>query len=258
MDGRVAIVTGGASGIGLAISKRLVAEGCKVSISGRNMPRVEATVKEINDAAKGTAIGVQCDVRNVDEVVNLVDETVTKLGRVDYVVNNAGLFPTHMSTEMTEEMWDTVVDTNLKGAFFCARTAAKWMIANKVKGRMVNISSTASIFARPGVAHYASTKSGLVQMTKVLAVEWAPYGIRVNVVCPGVIATGTVGEIMKNPEGKEEYEAKARRIPMGRFGQAEEIAEAVYFFLSDKSSYCTGSSLVADGGYTLGLSSYKI
>jgi NAD(P)-dependent dehydrogenase (short-subunit alcohol dehydrogenase family) len=257
MDGRVAIVTGGASGIGLAISKRLTAEGCKVSISGRNTARVAAAVKEINEG-HGTAIGVRCDVRNVDEVNHLVDETVDKLGRVDYLVNNAGLFPTNISTDMTEEMWDTVVDTNLKGAFFCAKAAGKWMIASKVKGRVVNISSTASIFARPGVAHYASTKSGLVQMTKVLAVEWAPYSIRVNVVCPGVIATGTVAEIMSNPDGKEEYEAKARRIPMGRFGQAEEIAEAVLFFLSERSSYCTGSSLVADGGYTLGLSSYKI
>lgn len=255
LAGKVALVTGGGTGIGRGIAYKLASAGAAVAVVGLEPDRLIEVSRSLSAQGVRTLAQV-VDVRQEAQVNAAVAECARELGRVDVLVNNAGLFPNHPSLEMTEAQWDAVVDTNLKGAFLCSRAVARQIREQGSGGRIVNISSTASKIARPGVAHYGSSKAALTQMTAVLAVEWAPLGITVNCVAPGIIETEQVRQQMSTEAGRIEYESRIPRIPLGRFGKVEDVAEAVFWFCSPASAYCTGSLLFVDGGYSLGVASY--
>ncbi len=253
---KVAVVTGASRGIGKAVAMALGKEGASVVLAGRDAEALKATARELA-AVDARCLWTTCDVRHRAEVESLADLAYREMGKVHFLVNNAGLYPVTPLFELSEEEWDAVIDTNLKGPFLCAQAIARRMVDQGVAGRIVNVSSTSSQIARPGIAHYGSSKAALSQLTRILAVELAPYRIAVNAVCPGVIGTERLLESAEKPENVAEHRAKLARTPLGRVGTPREIASAVLFLLSDEASYCTGATLFADGGYTLGITSYK-
>ena len=257
LSNKVAVVTGGSKGIGAAIALRLAQEGAKVLITGRHQKSLNDVVKKLNELRPGcTALTV--DVRQESDVQQLLTQAYETYDEVHILVNNAGIYPVTPLANLSVAEWEDVVNTNLTGAFMCSKLFAAAMIEKKTEGRIVNISSTSSQIARPGIIHYATTKAGLNMMTKVLAVELAPNSITVNAVCPGVIATDTViGKTNENPENKAEHQSKLKRIPLGRLGEPEEIASAALFLVSDEARYVTGATLFVDGGYTLGIPNYS-
>jgi len=195
---KVVVVTGASLGIGKALTLMLLEKGAKVVASSRSEKKLEAlraAVARWQDALFTTT----CDVSRQDDVEAMVAAGVKHFGKIDGLVNNAGLYPTTPLLDLSEKEWDQVLDTNLKGPFMCSQAVAREMIARGVKGHIVNISSTASLTARPGTVHYASSKGGLNMLTKVLAVELAPHGIRVNCVVPGIIMTEGVQAHIQKP-----------------------------------------------------------
>jgi NAD(P)-dependent dehydrogenase (short-subunit alcohol dehydrogenase family) len=252
---KVAIITGGGTGIGRAIAETLAREGASTALIGPDTAVLDEARADFGD--KGLeAYAYVADVRVRDQVDKAVSECVAHLGSVDILVNNAGLFPNKSAVDMTEDDWDTVIDTNLKGTFLVSQACARHMIEQGTGGRIVNISSTAAKIARPGIAHYGSSKAGISHMTAVLAIEWGPMGITVNCVAPGIVLTEQVQKQMSSPEGHAEYESRRSRIPLGRFGDVNDVAQAVRWLVSDHASYCTGVVLTIDGGYSLGVASY--
>jgi len=254
--GKAAVVTGASRGIGKAVALALGKEGASVVLAGRDVEGLKGTAAELA-AMDARGVWTTCDVRQRAEVEKLAELAFRELGTVHFLVNNAGLYPVTPFFELSEEEWDLVIDTNLKGPFLCTQAIARRMVDQGVAGRIVNISSTSSQIARPGIAHYGASKAALSQLTRILAVELAPHGIAVNAVCPGVIGTERLLESAEKPENLAEHQAKLARTPLGRVGTPQEIASAVLFLLSDEASYCTGATLFADGGYTLGITSYK-
>jgi len=250
------IVTGASSGIGKHLCLRLAAEGATVVGCARDRNNLEYVYREMGDRP-GEFWAIPCDVSDGSQVTQMVSETVERFGFVHGLVNNAGQFPVTPLLELPDEEWDHVVETNLKGPFMCSKAVAKAMIDRGIKGRIVNVSSTASLIARPGIAHYASSKAALNMLTKVLALELAPYDIRVNAVLPGLIMTEGVQTALGTEDALAEHRTKLARIPLKREGSTEEISFAIRFFLSDESTYSTGTLMVVDGGYSLGIPSYK-
>lgn len=256
LTNKVALVTGGATGIGRGVTERLAAAGASVAIVGPEASALEAQSSVLKERGCRTAWYV-ADVRDVGQVGRAVLGCVSEFGSVDILVNNAGVFPNRAALDMTEEEWDSVVDTNLKGTFFCSQAVAREMVRLKTGGRIINISSTAAKIARPGIAHYGSSKAAISHLTAILAVEWGRSGITVNCVAPGIIATEQVQIQMASPEGSAEYESRRGRIPLGDFGAVADVAEAVLWLASPGAAYCTGAVLTVDGGYSLGVTSYK-
>lgn len=256
LQNKVAVVTGGSRGIGEAIAIRLAQEGARVLVTGQNKEHLDAVLAKLKVICPDCAV-MMGDVSKEEDVERLVDYAYEMFGEVDILVNNAGLYPVTPLSELTTTEWEKVINTNLTGTFMCSRNFAMAMIRNNTKGRMVNISSTSSHIARPGVAHYASSKAGINMLTKVLAVELAPHDITVNAICPGVIETETVRlQAQKSPESQAEMEAKLQKIPLARLGKPEEIAAATLFLISGEAGYITGATLFVDGGFTLGIPKY--
>ncbi|MEW6082831.1 MAG: SDR family NAD(P)-dependent oxidoreductase [Bacillota bacterium] len=255
LKGKTAIVTGASSGIGSALAESLALGGAQVALAARSETKLKENAARI-EGKGGTALPVKADVTLGADVNNMVATVVDTFGSIDFLVNNAGIFPVLPVLEMEEKEWDRVLDTNLKSAYLCSRAAARIMIDHGIPGRIVNVSSTSSIIARPGCAHYAASKAGMIMFTRVLALELAPYGILVNAVCPGVIGTEIVERLAKTQQGEEENQAKLNRIPLGRWGTVDEIVGAVMYLLSPSASYAVGSSIVIDGGYCLGIPKY--
>lgn len=270
LHGKVAIVTGSArpKGLGEAMVKRLAQEGCKVVVSdlgtprGKEMPAdaigssadIEAMVAQIR-AEGGEAIGVACNVLEEAEVQALVATTVRHYGRLDVMVNNAGIgYLMKPTVELTQADWDAVLGVNLRGAFFGIKHAALQMIAQKQGGRIINIGSQASKSGFPYAAAYVASKHGMVGLTRSAAIELGPQGITVNTICPNHVTTGLgawQNQFFSAATGRtqEKYLADMRaRIPMGRPGLQDDIAKACAFLASDQAAYITGESMNVSGG----------
>jgi len=247
LKGKVAIVTGGAKGMGRADSIKLANAGAKVVLTDVDLPGAQQVVEEIKKL-RGEAIAVKCDVSKKAEVDNVVAEALKKFGKIDILVNNAGIFPFEPFLQMPEQNFEKVINVNLKGSFLMAQACAKEMAKQK-SGSIVNIASVAAIMGFAGLSHYCASKGGMVAMSRALALELAPMGIRVNCIDPGAIDTPGASNASMT---EEQRKAMLAPIPMKRQGKSEEIANAVLFLASDESSYVTGSVVVVDGGWTAG------
>ncbi len=250
LKGKVAIVTGAAKGMGKADSIKLAEAGAKVVVSDIDIAGCQLVVEEIKKL-RGEAIAMRCDASKKSDVEVVVAETVKKFGKIDILVNNAGIFPFEPFLTMPEANFEKVIDINLKGYFLMAQACAKEMVKQK-SGSIVNISSIAMGQVGVGFAgltHYCASKGGITAMSEAMALELAPFNIRVNCIAPGAIATpGATNTSMT----KEQNDAMLAPIPMKRQGKSEEIANAVLFLASDESSYMTGSVMVVDGGWIAG------
>jgi 3-oxoacyl-[acyl-carrier protein] reductase len=239
---RTAVVTGGSRGIGRAISLELARSGARIVLTCReDLDRARATVAEIEKAG-GQAAAVAMDVRRPEDVKALAERVGSEFGGADILVNNAGVIKDALFPFMKEEDWDYVVDVDLKGAFRVTRALIRGML-HKSYGRIVNVVSVSGISGHAGQANYSAAKGGLIAFTKALALEFAPRGITVNAVAPGLVDTEIIAHLKE--DARREF---LGRIPMARFGTPEEIASVVGFLASEKASYVTGQVWRADGG----------
>ena len=242
-DGKVALVTGGSSGIGKATALGFARAGANVVIASRRVTEGEQTVHEICERG-GDAIFVKTDVSKASEVEGLMNQTIEFYGRLDYACNNAGTFVMGQLFELSEEEWDRTINANLKGIWLSLKYQIPIMLQQK-RGVIVNMASMSAIIGNPGVSIYSASKGGVVALTQSAAIEYAASGIRINAISPGVISTPMVDDI-PTPL-LEDIQSKH---PMGRLGKPEEIANAVIWLCSDKASFVTGHNMVIDGGYT--------
>lgn len=245
------IVTGAASGIGQAIARHLADQGMTVAGIDIDGGRLASMRDDLGDRFQGFA-GDLCDT---DAPERLVAAAWDACGPISGLVNAAGIYPVTPLFDMPVAEWDAVLNLNLRAPFLMVQALGRRMAEAGVAGSVVNIGSSASTLARPGIGHYGASKAGLSQLTRNLAVELAPHGIRVNAVAPGLIGTERVMEHARGAGG-EEHAAKVARIPLGRAGRPEELVDLVDYLLSDRASYVTGSILFVDGGLTLGIPSY--
>jgi NAD(P)-dependent dehydrogenase (short-subunit alcohol dehydrogenase family) len=244
LEGRRALITGASRGIGAALAMGLARAGADVALAARDLEGL----KQIEDAIKAdhhNALSLAMDVRNVAAAKAAVEAARKQLGGLDILINNAGVEEVRDSLEVDEALWDKIVDTNLRGAFFCAQAAARGM-AEAGGGAILNICSLTSEVGVPTAVPYGASKSGLLGMTRALAAEWAARGIRVNGIGPGYFRTGLTDVFYKDARWQEAMLAK---IPMRRFGHTDDLVGAAVFLCSDAAAYITGQCLYIDGGY---------
>jgi 3-oxoacyl-[acyl-carrier protein] reductase len=242
MAGKVAVVTGGSRGIGLAIANWLAERGASVVVSGRDADRLQAAVKEL-EAHSAPVLGVAADAAKREDADRLVDVTRERFGRLDILVNNAGITRDGLLIRMKDDDWDRVLEINLRGAFLMTRAASKAMVRLKSGGRIINIASTAGAMGNAGQANYSAAKAGLIGLTKASARELAHWGILVNAVAPGLIETD-----MATAMPTEARDALLAQVPLKRIGTAREVAEMVGFLAGDGAAYVTGQVFHVNGG----------
>ncbi len=241
MTGQTAIVTGGGRGIGKAISIALAKKGVNVVVVGTNIDIASQTAEELVDHGV-RSISIKADVSQTDDVKNIFEKTLSEFGKVEILVNNAGITRDSLIIRMKDEDWDAVLNVNLKGTFLCTREAVKIMIKQKY-GRIINISSIVAFMGNPGQANYSASKAGIAGITKTIAKEYAGRGITVNAIAPGFITTAMTETIPENIKNE-----MLKAIPMNRFGTIEDIANGVVFFASPEAGYITGQLLHINGG----------
>jgi 3-oxoacyl-[acyl-carrier protein] reductase len=245
LDGRVAIVTGAGQGIGQGVALCLARAGAQIVINDTAQDRIAQTVAAI-EALGAQALGVQTNVTQANEVERLVQETLSRFGKVDILVNNAGVVVVKSITDQTEADWDKVLSVNLKGVFLCCHRVVQEMIKQQ-QGAIVNIASIAAFHYTVPHVPYAASKAGVVALTRDLAYEVARHGIRVNAIAPGPIETPMMSSAL-TPQQKEGY---AKQVPLGRLGQPRDIGNAAVFLVSDEASFITGTTLPVSGGTDL-------
>ncbi len=242
---RVALVTGGSRGIGRAVAELLAARGHRVAINYVSNANAANDTVAASTSAGGSAIAVQGDVGDEEQVAALLDAVQEQLGPIEILVNNAGITRDDLLMRMKADAWDAVMETNLKSVFLCSKASLRGMLRAKW-GRIINISSVAGVYGNAGQANYAAAKAGVIGFTKSLAKEIGSRGITVNAVAPGFIATDMTAAL-----GDEAAEAASKQTTLGRLGRPEEVASAVGYLASEEASYVTGQTIVVDGGLAI-------
>jgi NAD(P)-dependent dehydrogenase (short-subunit alcohol dehydrogenase family) len=224
----------------------LAEAGADLALSGRSRETCEETAKEISEATGRKVRAFQADVTSGPDAARLAAEVTAACGSIDILINNAGTNIRGKLADLSEQDWDTVIDTNLKGPFLCSKAVGPQMVA-RGWGRVINIGSILSVIAIAGRAPYASSKAGVIGLTKVLALEWAGTGVTCNAICPGPFATDMNKQLLNDPVAYQQF---ISQIPLGRWGELDEMAGVAVFLASDASSFMTGSSVFVDGGWT--------
>ncbi|MFK7733871.1 MAG: SDR family NAD(P)-dependent oxidoreductase [Pseudomonadales bacterium] len=245
LSGRTALITGGGTGLGRQFAKILAEAGATVVLCARRVDKLQATAAEIQQSG-GQALCFAMDVTDADSISSAFDQ-IGKQVPVSILINNAGMAAEPMLLDVSEEEWDQVQDTNLKGAWLVAKEAAKRMIDQGVGGSIVNIASALGIAVQKGTGPYSASKAGLLHLTRNMAVEWSRYGIRVNAIAPGYYATDIADEFLNSERGQ----AMIKRIPQRRLGDVEDLSGAILLLSSDAGAYMTGSVVTVDGGHSL-------
>lgn len=246
LQGQVALVTGASRGIGAAIATTLAASGADVAITARDATSLQATAAQVA-ATSRRCLPVACEVTDAASVDAAATQIEATFGPVDILVNNAGVNIPRLALEATEAQWDTILDTNLKGAFLCSQRVGRTMVERR-SGRIVNMSSAAGLIPALERVAYCSSKAGLIMLTRVLALEWAQYGITVNAVAPTFVETELAAQTLNRPGVREYWE---RTIPLGRIATTSDVAAAVRYLVSPEASFITGEVLSVDGGLAM-------
>ena len=246
LTGRRALVTGGAKGLGKVMATALAQAGADVALVSRTQSECQAAADEIAKSTGRKTAAIVADVSKADEVKRMADEVQKALGPIDILINNAGINIRGAAHELSEADWDAVIDINLKAPFLVARSLCSGM-CERGWGRVINMGSILSVIAIAGRTPYAASKAGILNMTKVWAMEWATKGVTCNAICPGPFATEMNLPLLDNPQVRADWES---RIPLGRWGKPEELGPVAVFLASEASSYVTGATIFVDGGYT--------
>jgi len=247
LSGKVAIVTGTSRGLGQYFARALAKAGADLVITSRDLSRLTEFKQEVESLGR-KALPVQLDVLSQSDIENMVRTAVKEYGKIDILVNNAGLNIRSPSAEFAWDDWDTVLDTNLKGAFFCAQAVAKQMVKRSY-GRIINVGSCTCVFGMEGITPYTASRTGILGVTRSLAAEWGKFGITVNVLAPGWFKTAQNAVLYEN---KDWVNYITDRIPLNRPGQPHDLDGTVVFLASDASEYITGQIILVDGGFTTG------
>ncbi len=252
LEGQVALVTGGSRGMGKATAIGFAKAGADVAVASRKLPDLEVVADEIRALGR-KSLAVATHGGRVDQMQPLVDRVVAEFGMIDILVNNAGTNFFMPAIDMTENGWDAVMNLDLKGLFFLSQAAARVMREHG-GGKIINVSSASGFKVQVPTGHYSIAKAGVIMATKVMALEWAEYNIRVNCIAPGAIQTrlyDSIFSLLPEEEAKVRKAEAAKRIPMGRVGEPRDIADAMIFLASEASSYVTGQTFAVDGGFLL-------
>lgn len=246
LEGKRVLVVGGSKGIGKDIALAFARLGSVVVITGRNENDLSKATEELREFSPNSFY-LTADIQNVNEIYNMIDSAYSRLGRIDVLINNAGINIAKPALEVTEEDWDRVLDTNLKGTFFCSQRAGKHMIEQRIAGKIINIVSQMAFVGYVKRAAYCSSKGGAVQLTKALAIEWAEQQIKVNAVAPTFIETDFTKTMF---EDQSFYQDVLSRIPLGALAKPNDVTGAVLFLASDMANFITGETIRVDGGWT--------
>ncbi|WP_204798901.1 SDR family NAD(P)-dependent oxidoreductase [Paenibacillus sacheonensis] len=246
IDGQVAVITGGAGGLGFIMAQTLAGAGAAVALTSRTLARAEEAAVGLRNETGAEAFALEADIASASGAAAMVDAVMERFGRIDILINNAGMNIRKPIEEYDEASWDLVMNANLKSPYLCARAVTPIMKEQK-HGRIINIASMLGSVGLPERSAYCASKGGVIQLTKVLALELAPWNVTVNALCPGPIATELNTVVMTNPEANRFF---VDQIALGRWGRPEEIAGPILYLASEASSFMTGAALTVDGGWT--------